>query len=43
MFQRVQLTKLVLHFAPACLAGPLRAYLKSVRSEQVGGGRLWDA
>ena len=35
MFQRVQLLRLLLFFGPKFLAKPLKAYLKSVRSDKV--------
>lgn len=35
MFKRVQLLQLLLFFGPPVLAGPLKAYLKSVRSDKV--------
>jgi hypothetical protein len=35
MFKRVQLLQLLLFFGPKLLAKPLKAYLKSVRSDKV--------
>ncbi len=45
MFQRVQLLRLLLFFGPKFLAKPLKAYLKSVRSDKVSqstaAGKAW--